>query len=317
MNWITVICSMIAASCLTVAGIHLLVWIRLRRARTSLLLANLALTSAIFVGFNIAAMHARTTDQASSILRWMYVPLSWALVSLLLFIRQYLGAGRDWLMWIAFASRAVTVFVNFALPGSLILRRVTAIAPLSLFGEQISNPVGETSRWIWLGNASAALFIVYFVDASVTAWRRAKRAPALLIGAVIAPAILVGLIRTALLVSGVPALPSPFLLSLIPLAVILVMGFALSSELLHSEVLARELQETHERMGAAATELDRVSRLTAMGEFAAALAHETIQPITAMILEAKTSLHALNANGADVEDARDSLQSIVDSGQRA
>ncbi|HEY6828324.1 MAG TPA: ATP-binding protein, partial [Gemmatimonadaceae bacterium] len=47
------------------------------------------------------------------------------------------------------------------------------------------------------------------------------------------------------------------------------------------------------------------------------LAHETIQPITAMILEAKTSLHALNANGADVEDARDSLQSIVDSGQRA
>lgn len=317
MNWITIICSMIAAACLTVASIHLLVWLRLRRAWTSLLLGNLALVSAVFVGFNIAVMHARSPAEASSILRWMYLPLSWSLVSLLLFVRQYLGTGRRWLMWAALGSRAVTVLLNFAIPGSLLIRRVTALETASVLGERVSVPVGDTSRWMLLGNASAALFVIYFVDASIVAWRQGKRRPAMIIGAVVAPAVLLSLIRTMLLLVGGPSLPNPFLISLIPLAVTLVMSFAMSSELLRSEVLARELRESHERMGAAATELDRVSRLTAMGEFAAALSHEIIQPITAMILEAKSSLRALPADAPGAEDARNGLQSIVDSGQRA
>jgi C4-dicarboxylate-specific signal transduction histidine kinase len=70
-------------------------------------------------------------------------------------------------------------------------------------------------------------------------------------------------------------------------------------------------------MGLATTELDRVSRLTAMGEFAAALAHETVQPITAMILEAKGSLRALPERGPGVDEARAGLLNVVQSGQRA
>jgi len=71
MNWITVICSMIAASCLTVAGIHLLVWLRSRRAWTNLLLANCALSAAVIVGCNIALMHASSVAHSAALLRWM------------------------------------------------------------------------------------------------------------------------------------------------------------------------------------------------------------------------------------------------------
>jgi signal transduction histidine kinase len=317
MNWITVSCSMIAASCLTIGGIHLLAWLRLRRAWTSLLLANLALTSAVFVGCHVAIMQVRTPDDALVLLRWTYVPLSWALVSLVLFIRQYLGTGRDWLLGGSLVLRGITLVVNFLVPGSLILQTVTAIQPVTILGEQISVPMGMVSPWMVLGNLSAALFVVYLVDASVTAWRQGSKRPALVVAGLLVPALLVALVRAVTVSWGGPSLPSPFLVSLLPLGAMLVMSFALSGELLRAEVLARELRESHERMGAAASELDRVSRLTAMGEFAAALAHETVQPITAMILEAKSSLYALDGNGTGVEDARTGLRSIVESGQRA
>jgi len=121
------------------------------------------------------------------------------------------------------------------------------------------------------------------------------------------------------MIVGGPTVPTPYLISLAPLAVMLVMSVSMSGDLIRGEALARELRESHERMGLAAMELDRVSRLTAMGEFAAALAHETIQPITAMILEAKTSLRCLPETGPPpgIDEAREGLLSVIESGQRA
>src|SRR4029079_2904791 len=109
MNWITIICSMIAASCLTVAGIHLLVWLRSRQAWTNLLLSNCALTAAVIVAFNIGLMHADSPARAAWLLRWMYLPLTWGLISLMLFARQYLGAGRTWLLWCVVGFRALAL----------------------------------------------------------------------------------------------------------------------------------------------------------------------------------------------------------------
>jgi C4-dicarboxylate-specific signal transduction histidine kinase len=65
------------------------------------------------------------------------------------------------------------------------------------------------------------------------------------------------------------------------------------------------------------TELDRVSRLTAMGEFAAALAHEILQPLTAIVLDAKSCLRALPDNAPEVQEVRAGLLSVVEAGQRA
>jgi C4-dicarboxylate-specific signal transduction histidine kinase len=139
----------------------------------------------------------------------------------------------------------------------------------------------------------------------------------LLIGGILVPTMLLALIRALLMVAGGPSMPTPYFISLVPLGVMLVMSFSLSGSLLRGEALARELRESHERMGLATRELDRVSRLTAMGEFAAALAHETIQPITAMILEAKSSLRALPESGPGIDEVRAGLLSVVESGQRA
>jgi signal transduction histidine kinase len=436
MNWITTICSMLAASCLTVAGVHLLVWLRSRDAWPNLLLSNCALSAAVIVVFDVAMMHAQTPAQYAAILRWIHVPLSWGLVSVVFFARQYLEAGRTWLMWSAIGMRAISLALDFAVPVNLYFREITGIESASILGEPISVPIGVTNPWMLFGNATAALFLVYLVDASVLAWRRGRRRQALMIGGVLVPTIFVVLIRAMLFVWGGPTIRTPYLISLAPLGVLLVMSIALSSDLLRTAALARELRESRERMSLAATaahlgfwewdlardeiwatgdarrqldpdeskrvsfqrfleslhpddreptrrtlqeavdgateysaeyrvvvksggirriaargrveldaknaplrvrgvaidvtdrrnaehalreaqaELDRVSRLTAMGEFAAALAHEILQPLTAIVLNAKSCLRAL-PDTPGLEDVRAGLQSVVDAGQRA
>jgi PAS domain S-box-containing protein len=70
------------------------------------------------------------------------------------------------------------------------------------------------------------------------------------------------------------------------------------------------LEEAH-------VELSRVSRLTALGEFAAALSHELRQPLTAILMNAETSLHHLAATPVDLEELKSILADLVNAGHRA
>lgn len=72
----------------------------------------------------------------------------------------------------------------------------------------------------------------------------------------------------------------------------------------------RALQETH-------AELSRVSRLTALGEFAASIAHEVRQPLTAIIINARICLRWLSAAKPDLEEVKAGLLDVVTAGQRA
>jgi PAS domain S-box-containing protein len=72
----------------------------------------------------------------------------------------------------------------------------------------------------------------------------------------------------------------------------------------------RALQETH-------AELSRVSRLTALGEFAASIAHEVRQPLTAIIINARICLRWLGSPNPDFEEVKAGLLDVVTAGQRA
>src|SRR5262245_58276538 len=73
----------------------------------------------------------------------------------------------------------------------------------------------------------------------------------------------------------------------------------------------RAEQQLHE----AQDQLARASRLTALGEFAASIAHEVRQPLTAIITSARASLRFLSS-GATAE-AREALSYVLDAGKRA
>ena len=64
-------------------------------------------------------------------------------------------------------------------------------------------------------------------------------------------------------------------------------------------------------------ELRRMSRLSAMGEFAASVAHEVRQPLTAIIMNARSCLRDMEADPPRWEDVRAGLLDVVEATQRA
>jgi signal transduction histidine kinase len=63
--------------------------------------------------------------------------------------------------------------------------------------------------------------------------------------------------------------------------------------------------------------LTRLSRHIAVGEFAASMAHEMRQPLTAIIGNAQTCLQLLSASAPDIEEIKAALIDIVAAGDRA
>src|SRR5207245_6208920 len=64
-------------------------------------------------------------------------------------------------------------------------------------------------------------------------------------------------------------------------------------------------------------ELAHVNRVTTMGQLAASISHEVMQPIAAAITNARAALRLLGSQPPDVEQVRQALGRIVDEGNRA
>jgi hypothetical protein len=93
MSWITVAWSMATAVCLTLLAIHLVIGVR-QKSPAHLYFSLSALAAAVTAAFEFLLMRASTAPQYASILRWAHLPIWILLVSLVLFVRAYLRAGR-------------------------------------------------------------------------------------------------------------------------------------------------------------------------------------------------------------------------------
>ena len=76
-------------------------------------------------------------------------------------------------------------------------------------------------------------------------------------------------------------------------------------------------KQAEHALGEAREEIGRVSRLTALGEFAAALSHELRQPLTSIIMNARSSRHQLEKDPPDHQAAKEALDDLVAAGHRA
>jgi PAS domain S-box-containing protein len=72
-----------------------------------------------------------------------------------------------------------------------------------------------------------------------------------------------------------------------------------------------------EALHAAQAELAHVNRVTTMGQFAASIAHEIKQPITAAVTNANAGLLWLAARPPDLEEVRDAFDQVIKAGNRA
>ena len=257
MSWITIVWSMNAAACLTLAAIYLVVWCRQRQVLAHLVFSITAVAAAAIAGFELAMMHAGTVGQYEALVRWIHVPVWVLTVAFVAFVRLYLHAGRPWLAWSICGLRTLVLILNFILTPNLNFRRITSLRHFSWWGgEMISLPFGVANPWGLLSSVSLLLLLIFFVDATITVWRRGDRRRALVLGgSMIFGAILAW--HVPLVIWGI--IDVPFFLCFAYSGIVAAMGYELSYDLLHAAQLARQLQasetelrETQERMELAA-----------------------------------------------------------------
>jgi PAS domain S-box-containing protein len=78
-----------------------------------------------------------------------------------------------------------------------------------------------------------------------------------------------------------------------------------------------ERKRADEALHQTQAELAHVSRVTTLGELVASIAHETNQPLAAIVADASASLNRLMAATPDLEQVRDALGAIVEDAHRA
>jgi PAS domain S-box-containing protein len=257
MSWITIVWSMNAAACLTLAAIYLVVWCKQRQVLAHLVFSITAVAAAAIAGFELAMMHAGTVGQYEALIRWIHVPVWVLTVAFVAFVRLYLHAGRPWLAWSICGLRTLVLILNFILTPNLNFRRITSLRHFSWWGsEMISMPFGVANPWGLLSLVSLLLLLIFFVDATITVWQRGDRRRALVLGgSMIFGSILAW--HVPLVIWGI--IDVPFFLCFAYSGIVAAMGYELSYDLMHAAQLARQLQasetelrETQERMELAA-----------------------------------------------------------------
>src|SRR5450432_48223 len=125
MSWIAVLWPMIAATCLTLAGLHVLVWWRQRTRWGNLLFSLTAVATAGAAALELWMMRAQTPTEFGLAMRWLHLP-GWLLIlSLVGFMRVYLHAGRPWLAWAVCGVRTLSLVLDFVFTPNLNYREIT------------------------------------------------------------------------------------------------------------------------------------------------------------------------------------------------
>ena len=258
---ITVIWSMIASACLTLAGIQLLVWWKIRNAWPNLLFCLTAISTAAFAFCELRMMLARTPAEFASTLKWAHIPVWLVLVSLVGFVRLFLKAGRPWLAWTVCGLRTSALVLNFLVGQNLNYREITRLRQIPFLGESVQIAEGVPNPWMLVGQLGLIALLIFAADASVTAWRRGDRHNALTVGGSIVFFTLVSTGQSLAVFWGIAK--GPIVASISFMGLVAVMGYELSLGAVRAFQLDHKLQlseaglhEIEERMRLAVESAD-------------------------------------------------------------
>ena len=249
MSWVTVIWAMIASACLTLALVHMLVWLRGREAYANLLFAFTAFGTAGFAGCELWMMRAESPVEFGMALRWTHVPVWVLIVSLVGFVRFYLHAGRPWLAWTVCGVRTLSLFLDFVFSPNLNYREISGLQHVPFLGETVVTADGVRSPWMLLGHLSLLLLMIFVLDAAITVRKRGDRRRAAMVGGSIAFFVIAATTEAILSIWGIihaPIMASPFFM-----VTVLAMSYELSQNVLRAERLSSDLRDSQQRMALA------------------------------------------------------------------
>ncbi len=256
----TVLWSMDAAACLTLAVIHLAIGLR-RKAAANLLFSVMAVAAAGMAALELVLMRSPEAEVHEATVRWAQAVFFVLMVSLIFFVRTYLRAGRPWLAWTIIVVRGITLVANFLSDPNLNYSAITGTRPIRFLGETIYLTEGVFSGRTHFAQLSSLLLLIFVLDAARTVWRRGDRRRAVVVGGSTMFFVLGAAVHTALVMQG--GLQSPYLISVFYLGLVAAMAYELTLDVIRASELARRLQiadaalrESEQRMALAAEAAD-------------------------------------------------------------
>jgi two-component system, LuxR family, sensor kinase FixL len=246
-SWVTVVFSMVASACLTLALIYGSIWWRQRHAWANLLFALAAIGTAGTAYTDLILLQAESPLQLAEAIRWSHVANWLLIVSLTGFVRLYLRAGRTWLLWALCALRTASLFLNFTTGENLNYRVILHVSRVSFLGESVATiGDGVVNPWMIVGQLSVWALVVFVVDASITVWKRGERRMAVIVGGSVAFFFTAAAGQAALIVWGnVHTVPTT---SLFYLGIIAAMAYQFGGEALRATQLASDLHSSEQQM---------------------------------------------------------------------
>ncbi len=245
MSWVLVIWSTAAAASLTLAAIHLMVWLKKRTAWVDLAFSLTSVATAGMAGTELWMIRAGTVDQFATALRWAHVPILAMIVTLALFTRLYLRAGRVWLAWGAVTARTLSTVFDFLVGPNINFRVMTGPRHIRFLGELVSVPQGVPNPLMLVAQLGTLLLVVFIADAARSAWRRGNRRAALAVGGSALFFVLAAMVHSALVLWQI--LPAPAMNSLFYVGIVAAMAYELTRDALQAEQLAGDLRESEAR----------------------------------------------------------------------
>ena len=245
--------SMTIAACATLGAIHLVFWLKDRRAHASLAFVGLVAGVAGIAVFELRMMHARTPEEFVQLVRLAHVPIAVLTLSLLAMVRLVFGPRHAWIGAAAAALRLAALLVNFLVPTNVNFAEIHALQQIEFLGRPVSVPLGVTSAWSRLPEFSNVLLLAYTILAAAAHARLGteQRRRAWAIGG--------GLTLYVLIAAGIGTavnnglLQSPYLISVPALCIVAVMAYEASRDLVDAKRLARELRESQQHNELATT----------------------------------------------------------------
>ncbi len=253
MSWPTVIWSMVAAACLTMALPHLIIGLRQRGGRVHLFFALAAFAVAGMAAAELSIMRSMTTEEAGRAMEIAHVAVATVVIAIVGFVHLYFGTGRLWLGMTACVLRGVCVIINLFDSLNLPFREITGLRQFQFLRETVAMPLGTPSPYLVFTYLSSLLFLAFVIEASWKLWRQGApegRRRALVVGGGIMIFILLAQGASVLINAG--AINFPFFVSIPFMAIVGAIGFELSYDVVRAAQLSRALRESEERMSLAA-----------------------------------------------------------------
>ena len=249
MSMITVIWPSVAAACLTLGIMHLLVWRKRRGSWSDLLFFLAAAGAAGLIICELLMLRARTPEEYNAMLRLFHIPAWLTILALVGFVRLHLRAGRLWLAWTICILRSLSLLFNFLTGQNANYLEVTSLRSVPFLGESASVAEGIPNPFALFGTMAMWLFVIFIIDATITVWRRGERRQALTIGVSIMIFVLMGVAQgliVLLQIAAVPVIIGPTFIVLLA-----VMSYELSRDVILAAQMADNLLESEERMALA------------------------------------------------------------------